>query len=476
MKTADLIQTARTKKLESVLSFLKLAFNDFDYPVYLFGSYATGQFHGHSDVDILIISPDALSAHVYRQASDKMTGININYDILISPSINRLDSSIVNSLQAISATASCTLPPASMQSNVPDQPSNPLSRHQLGMTLIEIMIALLIGAFLLGGVLQIFIGTKQTYRMQEGLSRLQENGRFALDFLAKDIRMAGFIGCNSGASLTNTPVCITPDNPVGCTTPLKTPNTLNTPTGFLYDFKTSIQGFESTSATAWTPAIAADITSPLGGSDVIAIRRAADENFTVTAHASATADLTLDATATTANLKTAGFLKTDGSNNCATAVLSDCSAAAVFQVSAIAGTDLSHATGGSCTLKNSTDDLGKTYVGGQVYPINTISYYIRTNDSNQPSLYRKLGSNDAQELVEGIENMQILYGVDTDPTPDGAANYYVRANDAVANMAKVVSIRIILTARTIDGNLTATGDGRIRRNFASTIAVRNRLP
>jgi type IV pilus assembly protein PilW len=40
---------------------------------------------------------------------------------------------------------------------------------QSGISLIEIMIALLIGAFLLGGVLQIFIGGKQTYRMQESL-------------------------------------------------------------------------------------------------------------------------------------------------------------------------------------------------------------------------------------------------------------------------------------------------------------------
>jgi type IV pilus assembly protein PilW len=62
---------------------------------------------------------------------------------------------------------------------------------QSGISLIEIMIALLIGAFLLGGVLQIFIGGKQTYRMQESLSRLQENGRFALDFIGRDVRMAG---------------------------------------------------------------------------------------------------------------------------------------------------------------------------------------------------------------------------------------------------------------------------------------------
>ena len=72
--------------------------------------------------------------------------------------------------------------------------------YQTGMTLIEIMIALLIGVFLLGGVLQIFVGSKQTNRMQEGLSRLQESGRFAMDFLSRDIRMAGSWGCHGGPS------------------------------------------------------------------------------------------------------------------------------------------------------------------------------------------------------------------------------------------------------------------------------------
>ena len=67
--------------------------------------------------------------------------------------------------------------------------------YQIGLSLIEVMIALLLGAFLVGGVLQIFIGSKQTYRMQENLSRLQENGRLALDLIGRDIRMTGYWGC-----------------------------------------------------------------------------------------------------------------------------------------------------------------------------------------------------------------------------------------------------------------------------------------
>ena len=101
MKATNLIQLARAKKMASVLGFLKLAFNDFAYPVYLFGSYATGEFHGYSDVDILIIFPDALSTKVYHQACSKMAESGMSYDILVSPSLNLLDDSIINSLKAI---------------------------------------------------------------------------------------------------------------------------------------------------------------------------------------------------------------------------------------------------------------------------------------------------------------------------------------------------------------------------------------
>jgi type IV pilus assembly protein PilW len=135
-----------------------------------------------------------------------------------------------------------------------------------------------------------------------------------------------------------------------------------------------------------------------------------------------------------------------------------------------------------------TNDLGKPYPGGQVYPINTISYYVRTRTgANQPSLYHKVGSNDAEELMEGIEQMQILYGEDTLPL-DGAPNYYVKANEVVT-WANVVSIRISLLAVTLDDNLTSESlnypyngatitptDRKIRRVFNTTIAVRNRLP
>ena len=329
-----------------------------------------------------------------------------------------------------------------------------LPRRSAGFTLIEIMISLIVGAFLIGGVLQIFLNTQKTYRMQENLSRIQENGRFALEFISRDVRMAGYLGCNANVSLVNTLTA-----------------------AFLHSFDKAIEGFESTSATAWSPTINPAITSPLGGSDVITIRRVDTKGFTVASHASSTAPLTLNAATTVNDLKAAGFLKDDGTNNNRIAVVSDCTDAAIFQVTGITGLVLSHGK-----------DLGKRYSNSQVYGINTISYYIRTNPNNTPSLYKRVGAATAEELIEGIENMQLLYGVDTDS--DNVANYYVKANNVESNgmWPNVISVKVKLLVVSPDDNLTVQPvkykfdgnwytptDRKIRREFSSTIVLRNRL-
>lgn len=61
-----------------------------------------------------------------------------------------------------------------------------------GLTLIELMVAMTIGLFLVAVIGNLFVGAKQTYRTQDNLARLQENGRFALELLGRNIRDAGY--------------------------------------------------------------------------------------------------------------------------------------------------------------------------------------------------------------------------------------------------------------------------------------------
>ena len=66
------------------------------------------------------------------------------------------------------------------------------SRNQKGMTLIEIMISMVIGLFLIAGVIKMFIATKLSYGVQNAVIRIDENSRFSLEFLAGNIRLAGY--------------------------------------------------------------------------------------------------------------------------------------------------------------------------------------------------------------------------------------------------------------------------------------------
>lgn len=247
------------------------------------------------------------------------------------------------------------------------------SSSQKGLTLIELMIAMLLGVFLIGGILQIFISTKQSYRMQENLSRLQENGRFAMDFIARDMRMTGYWGCLNPSAVD-----------------------------------VDIAGTNDNNAAADADTLADD---------------------------DANADSITDDTDT---ITLRGAFSQPLAGTCGTAV-------------------------------------------------NTAAaYYTHASSSVTYRINKGVLQKNGDDLIEGIENMQILYGEDTDA--NGTANRYLPAN-TVGNMANVVSIRISLLVRTIDDNLAAQtllysfngvnninpGDRRIRRVFTSTIAVRNRL-
>lgn len=65
-------------------------------------------------------------------------------------------------------------------------------KNQRGLTLVELMVALLIGLVIMWGVAKVFISNRQTYATQEGMARLQENGQYALNFITRHVRQAGY--------------------------------------------------------------------------------------------------------------------------------------------------------------------------------------------------------------------------------------------------------------------------------------------
>ena len=78
------------------------------------------------------------------------------------------------------------------------------TKTQQGLTLVEMMVAILLSLILTAGVIQSYLGNKQTYGFQEAMSRNQENGRYGIEVLSRDLRMAGFTGCPPTDRIANT--------------------------------------------------------------------------------------------------------------------------------------------------------------------------------------------------------------------------------------------------------------------------------
>lgn len=340
-----------------------------------------------------------------------------------------------------------------------------LIRKQSGLTLVELMIAMVLGLFLLAGVIQIFLASKQSYLLTSNHSLMQENQRFSHYFISQVAESAGHLGC------LNDKIDIV--------------NVLNPGNGYDFNFSATIRGYDATGA-GWNPTgLPTAITSvALPDSDIVALRGIVDNGVRVRAPYMPT---------------TAAALQVDGNNTLSAGdvvVITDCQDAAIFQVTnKTNGTGTNHALVGNTGAGipgNATNDLGKIYgAGSEVSALQTISYFVANDTDGTPSLFRRIADNTPEPLIRGVENMQILYGEDTSPIDDRdfSVNQYVTATN-VGNWNGVVSIRIGLLLQSEDAvrlekdtrvydvlgtTIDPADDKLLRRVFSSTISLRNRL-
>ncbi len=85
---------------------------------------------------------------------------------------------------------------------------------QTGISLVEVLVALVISIFLLGGIIQVYMGNKTTFKFANAVSEVQENGRYSLDIISKDLRHVGDWGCisyNPGKKTINDTLTGDPD-------------------------------------------------------------------------------------------------------------------------------------------------------------------------------------------------------------------------------------------------------------------------
>ncbi|TWI00213.1 type IV pilus assembly protein PilW [Luteimonas cucumeris] len=371
-----------------------------------------------------------------------------------------------------------------------------------GVTLIELMVALAIGTLLILGLVQVFGASRTAYQLSEGMARTQENARFAMDYLQRDIRMAGHYGCVNDQAHLQTPGSLQPHFGAAPLFPL--------------DFAVSVQGYEATGTApgsslalggTWNAAsgLPALITAlnPRPGSDVIVLRYFSNEGAPVTAISNAASEETV----TLAD----GRWDTLTGDGVATPTLfgiADCSRADVFAGSG-AGTGIVTVTVASAATPD-TDLAGRftPQPSGQttLYRAESLVYYVGTSTaSGEPALFRARFNGTSyvpEELVEGIENLQLLYGQDritnlaTTP-PSGYIDVQNPANAGGTWVAddwrRVGLVQVGILARSpgraaapqasvnprsvlgVSFTAPTTNDGRYRASYEATVAMRNRL-
>lgn len=389
-----------------------------------------------------------------------------------------------------------------------------------GFGLIELMIGILIGSILLLGLGQVFSSSRAAYQTSEGLARVQENSRFAMDFLQRDLRMVGHMGCVNDVSHLDVSVLRgeRPDLFSHFLTAAQRNAATPVWSGATYplQFDIAVQGYEATSttpgntftlpadpigagvATSWTPNLPAALMghpggfSPVTGSDIVVLRFFDAAKIPVTAINTGLTPTPITIPASYYTLVTAGSLYG----------LSNCGRSSVFAASTSA-TPAGVFTVANALPNKSTFADGDPYTAQelQLYPLHSYAYYIGLGTGGGPALMR-LDLNSAaapQELVDGIENLQVLYGRDqTAGLPDGLVDTYWTATqvealggDLAADWRRVGTVRIGFIARSPDRAATTgpspnstvlgvtmtppAGDGRLRETYTSTVAMRNRL-
>jgi len=370
-----------------------------------------------------------------------------------------------------------------------------------GFTLVELLVALLIGLLLAAAIVTIYLGSQTTFRAAQGVSRSQEATRFAVHFLKTDIRQAGYIGCSDGVSKHSSLNALDPGYTASFDAGIFGWEFAGTGRDATLNLTYAVESGDSTNAdidaaraanspdaSMWTsrivdsaasaqvnvtalPAVISNL-SPLTGSDIVSITISEpildgnDQPLYVSA-------ITNQRSLNLGLIDFNGNVVNGGSNVANGAILSigDCSSVDTFQNTAVTDANIfSIDPGATLSPGNLLTDAFQWQKrwdeSASLFKSVTSVYFIGTGASGIPSLFRYssdcgLIDDDGgpaatacnvsvSSLVEGVENMQVMYGEDTND--DGVPNQ-VLAADQVGDFDDVVSVELGLLVRSVDSGL-----------------------
>jgi len=295
--------------------------------------------------------------------------------------------------------------------------------RQSGVSLIELMVALVIGLFLILGAVTVYTQSRSTYQAIDATSRVQEKARYAMSVLESDVRMANFWGLNARADY----IVVDRDAVPGGVKLQALDEVADVIDECAADWVLNLTEYVGGTDAGYTAlsGCAPSLGSHVAGTDVLVLRRAGTER-----------------------LLAANSMKANG---------------IYIQTGRIKGTVFSTAATCSPLVE---ECIPSEYLPpkSETHDLVVLGYFVgsaSTGDASQPSLRRKrLVNGDTgarileEEILNGIEDFQVQFGVDTDATPDGNADLFVNPGDAALADGPVVAVRIWLRVRSDEQDFT----------------------
>ncbi len=352
------------------------------------------------------------------------------------------------------------------------------SSAQKGIGLIELMISITLGLFLISGAIGVLMSSKSSYHLNNELSWIQDNARFAITSINRDLRMAGFYGCSSAQGFSST---LNP-SPTG--------------SGWYLDFGNAVSGWDGDDAgypaAEFPGAYNSNAAVNLPTSDIVSVRRADGTDVEVD-------DNDPPTSATIKMVGTHPYVDGD------ILVITDCEQTTVFQVTGYNPQQIVHNTGTgtpgnctkflggvSCSSAVSNQKIFSGDDGAFIVQMKAHAYYVTEGSDGTPTLFRRElmanGGNpdtEDEEFIQGVENIQVFYGFDGNG--DGFANRYINADDiAAADWPSVVTVRMHLLFRSFLPMASESQDFRfvgedytpddrfLRQEFITTVELRNK--
>lgn len=332
----------------------------------------------------------------------------------------------------------------------------PSPRKVAGLSLIELMIALVLGLLIVAGALSVFASNKATYRATESLGRVQESTRVAFELMSREVREAGGNPCAKNLPMANV--------------------INNASTQWYYNFGNGIQGYDSgTAMPGVTTGTAAG--NRIAATDAIQLMSAQSSGATIVSHNPTSAQF---------KLNTVDHDLNDGD----LAIVCDFREVAMLQVTnAQPGINdtVVHNPKASGNPGNCTKGLGippKCTTNGTPYtfgPNSTVAklkqtqWYVGANANGGRSLYQIVVQNVGavptpsapQEITENVDDMQIRYLL------PGSSTFVTAATvNAAGRWAEVQAVQLNITLKGVDK--VGTDASQVSRTLRHIVSLRNR--